>query len=197
MPNNTIAQRVAAGKLLPPTTGGTIIWCRLGDGKDFVCQFTDVADIVDLLWRTTTPAAVTPLAPGDDLYIIQGGVLKLCNLSDIIALAQPALTSTPFATVSRIASLADAGNVILESTNNSFAQQIVLPKDTGGASDFALNAMIEAVRVGAGDLSFVLADPPNMTMLTPNGAKARAQGSPIYARRRAANAWHITGDTTP
>lgn len=193
----TIAQRRAAGKILPPLHDGAFVWSRLSDSKEWVATFDQLQTLLDGLMQAQAAGnpATLPLALTDTLYVIQGGVLKACTVADILNIN---LTTVIVGGSTFTAALAHTRGVILEATNNAFAQTITLPKDTGNpAVDIPLNGTIEAVQVGAGGLQFALQDPPNMTALAPNGLQARVQGSTIYARRRGANAWHVTGDTTP
>lgn len=193
MAGQTLAQRLAAGKGLAPRHDGHIAWSRLADGKEFIASFDQVEALIDTLMQGS-PGVTLPLSLTDAMYVVQAGTLSVCQVQDILNVN---LTTTAFSAQNHTAVLADARGTILESTNNAFVQHIILPEDTGDpAVDFPLNATIEAVQVSPQQLDFTLANSGTMTFLAAAGTKARDQGSTICARRRAANTWHITGDTT-
>lgn len=188
----TIAQRLASGHGAAPVHDSHYIHSRNSDGHEFVGDFDQLTALVTQLQQAALTGVTLPLALTDVIYVIRGGVIQTATVADILNIN---LTTTTFAVPNLNAVLAHSRGVILESTAGT-AQTITLPADTGNpAVDFPLNATIEGVQVGVGQLSFVLAG--GVTSLAPNGAKARTQGSSIYARRRAPNIWHITGDTTP
>lgn len=188
----TIAQRLAAGHGLAPVQAGHFGWSRDSDGHEFVGSYDQLNTLITQLQQAALTPVTLPVALTDTLYVIRGGVIQTCTVADVLNINVTTLT---FAVANVGAVLAHSRGVILEAVAGT-AQTITLPADTGNpAIDFPLNATIEAVQVGSGQLSFALAG--GVVPLAPNGLKARAQGSTIAARRRAANIWHITGDTTP
>lgn len=192
----TIAQRRAAGKTSAPLHDGGFIWSRFADSKEWVGTFDQLQVLIEQLIRAdaVANAATLPLALTDDLYVIQAGGLATCNVQDILNIN---LATVLFTGSALTGTIAHTRNVIIETTNNAFNPVLTLPKDTGNpAVDIPLNGTIEVVQVGTGQAQFALQDPPNMAVLAPEGMKARVQGSTIFARRRGANAWHVTGDTT-
>lgn len=153
------------------------------------------ANVQDVVAVVPTLPQVTSLALTDDLYVIQGGALKRCDVQDILNIN---LTTTSVGGQNFNVTLAHTKGVILEATNNAFPQSFILPEDTGNpAVDIPINGTVEVVQVGSQQSQFTLGNPGTMSFLAAAGTKARAQGSSIYARRRAANTWHVTGDTTP
>jgi len=85
---------------------------------------------------------------------------------------------------------ADVGGLI-ETTGASACTLTIQPDSTG---NWNLQDTLEVVQIGAGQAQFVAG--AGVSFIASSGAKTRAQGSPMTARRRAANQWVINGDTT-
>src|SRR4051812_29635310 len=82
----TIAQRRAAGKTAAPLNDGAFIWSRFADAKEWVATFDQLQVLIEQLIRADAVAnpATLPLALTDDLYIVQAGELRTCNVQDIL-----------------------------------------------------------------------------------------------------------------
>jgi hypothetical protein len=86
--------------------------------------------------------------------------------------------------------LADAGKVV--EGNKATAFTITIPPESSVA--WPTGSLLEVFQLGVGQLT--VAGGVGVTVLAPFGAKTAAQYSTIALRKRAADVWVCSGDTT-
>lgn len=172
---------------LSPSVGDVLVW----DGTAWVDLSLAAAGIQPLDADLTAIAALTTAAYGRSL-------LTLANLAALkAALALASTDLSDFGTVtattqtdSYTLALVDKGTVV--AMDKATAVTLTIPTDA--TIPLPIGTVIEIYQKGAGQVTVAAAG--GVTLRAPRGAKLAAQYTTASLRKRAADEWVLSGDTT-
>lgn len=150
------------------------------EDADIVYIIRDVSGLKTSLKTTWGDILAATLAAAEAAIIVPPAV-------DITKVAHTTITGAHTYTVST-----DAGNLVRH--NDAAATTATIATHATSGSAFAVDQVVAARQVGAGQLT--IAPASGVTLNIPDGclAKARAQGSVMMIHQVAIDTWDLTGD---